>query len=444
MSRVPGTLAGLTAAVAVLILVPFARGDLAPGSFSGSSLVPGTDTSFAFHGFFELEVFHDLSARGADFYSLQLPLDAKGSGAAFLPAQPGHSQRGGVQVSAHESRASLETRTPTDLGELKTYVQLDLVDINNSTVCCSNSYVPRLRQAYASLGPVLVGKTWSTFIDLEALPDTIDPTLEVGVMGTYSGRVPQVRYTYHPGNGFSISAALENPSSEWTVGPSGAGVAGGPVPNGIATGTLQGLGGAETLPTVVAAGGISEGFFDATLHAMVQRLSIDSSQDTNAGVAPAGLHPSMTGWAVSAAGHYNTDGKDAVKATATVGQGVGAYLWDTASANEGLVWNPVTGQVSAPTAIAFTAAYEHYWTEQLRSNFSGGYTYIDRPSAADTWSPSALAGLTRYDFSTHVNVIWSPVPWTDLGLEWAHVEHVAWDGQSGNLDRLISMAKLRW
>lgn len=444
MGRVSGTLAGLTATIVVLSAVPNAWGDLAPGSFGGSYLVPGTDTSFAFRGFAELELYHDMSARAADFYSLQLPLDAKGAGATFLPAQPGHSDRGDLEPSAHSSRASLETRTPTDLGELKTYVQVDLVDINNSTVCCSDSYVPRLRQAYASLGPVLAGKTWSTFIDLESLPDTIDPTLEVGLMGTFSGRVPQVRYTYQAGDGIIVIAALENPSSQWTLGPSAAGVPGPVVPNGIGTGTLQGLGGAQPLPAFVAAGGITQGFFDATLHAMVQRQTIDSSADLDGGLAPAGLQLSKTGWAVSAAGRYNTDGKDALKGTATVGQGVGAYLWDTASASEGLVWNPATGQISAPTAWAVTAAYEHYWAAELRSNLSGGFAQIERSSAAATWTGPALAGLTKYDFSTHVNLIWSPVPWTDLGLEWAHVEHVVWSGQSGNLDRLISMVKFRW
>lgn len=444
MGRVSGTLAALTATIAVLTSVPNARADLVPGSFVGSYLVPGTDTSFAFRGFVEFELYHDMSARAADFYSLQLPLDAKGAGAAFLPAEPGHSDRDSLELSAHSSRASLETRTPTDLGEFKTYVQVDLVDINNSTVCCSDSYIPRLRQAYASLGPVLAGKTWSTFIDLEALPDTIDPTLDVGLMGTFSGRVLLVRYTYQAGNGISVIAALENPSSQWTLGPSAAGMPDPVVPNGIGTGTLQGLGGTQPLPTFVAAGGITQGFFDATLHAMVQRQTIDSSADLDGGSVPAGLHLSQTGWAVSAAGHYNTGGRDALKGTATVGQGVGAYLWDTASASEGLVWNPATGQVSAPTAWAATAAYEHYWTAELRSNLSGGFGHIDRSSAAATWTPPTLAGLTKYDFSTHVNLIWSPVPWTDLGLEWTHVEHVVWDGQSGNLDRLISMAKFRW
>jgi hypothetical protein len=375
---------------------------------------------------------------------LRLPLDAKGSGASFLPAQPAHSDRGGVEPSGHSSRANLETRTPTGLGELRTFIQLDLVDISNSTVCCSNSYVPRLRQAYASLGPVLVGKTWSTFIDLEALPDTIDPTLEVGLMGTFAGRLPLVRYTYAAGNGITVSAALENPSSQWTIGPSDAGIVGPYVPIGVTNGTLHDLGGAQSLPTFIAAGGISQGFFDASLHAMVQRQTIDSSADGNTDLAPVGLHLTEVGWAISAAGHYNTEGKNAIKGTATVGQGVGAYLWDTASANEGLVWNPSTGQVSAPTAWAVTAAYEHYWLDNLRSNVSGGFAHIGLPSAASTWTAPALAGLTKYDFSTHVNLIWSPVPWTDLGLEWAHVEHVAWDGQSGNLDRLISMAKFRW
>jgi hypothetical protein len=415
---------------------------LAPGAFAGSYLIPGTDTSFAFHGFLALELFHDASARAADFYSLQLPLDAKGD----LPAEAGHSDHGGLRFSAHSTRMSLETRTPVGEREVKTYIQVDFLDMSASlpSACCQNSYVPHLRQAYVSYAGVLVGKAWSGFIDLNALPDTLDPTLEVGVMETFSGRVPQFRYSYDAGNGITIAASLENPVSSWTVGPNGAGAGAAIIPAGITNGTLANLGSAQPVPAFVLGGGIDQGFFDAALHGMVQELRVASNNDLNSALAPPGARFSRLGWGVSAGGHYNVADRDAVKATVTFGEGLGNYLWDTADVSEGLLWNSTTGEVVAPWAVGATAAFEHYWNDRLRSNVSGGFAHIDRTGATATWSPAALAALTRYDFSTHVNLIWSPVSWTDLGVEWAHVTHVAWDEQSGVLDRLIGMAKIRW
>ncbi|MEL7017783.1 MAG: CocE/NonD family hydrolase, partial [Pseudomonadota bacterium] len=77
----------------------------------------------------------------------------------------------------------------------------------------SNSFTPRMRQAYITIDNWLLGQAWSTFQDVSALPDSLDfigPT-----EGTVFIRQPMIRYTKGP---FQI--ASEQPETEVT-GPNG-------------------------------------------------------------------------------------------------------------------------------------------------------------------------------------------------------------------------------
>ncbi len=88
-------------------------------------------------------------------------------------------------------------------------IELDFLGSAQGNENVSNSYSPRLRHAFFTYKNLTVGQTWSTFMNVSALPETVD---FVGVMdGTVFARQPQVRYT--TGN---LEVALENPAS--TVG----------------------------------------------------------------------------------------------------------------------------------------------------------------------------------------------------------------------------------
>ncbi len=60
------------------------------GSFPGSFLIPGTNTSFAVHGFIDLEIVHKLGPFQAvgSFNPYSLPLEGNGISAATAQATP--------------------------------------------------------------------------------------------------------------------------------------------------------------------------------------------------------------------------------------------------------------------------------------------------------------------------------------------------------------------
>src|SRR3954466_14837740 len=71
-----------------------------------------------------------------------------------------------LNMSPQQSKLSVETRTPTALGEARTFVEFDFAgDTVASTkpLSTSNNLQPRLRFAYGTLGPLLFGQANSNF-----------------------------------------------------------------------------------------------------------------------------------------------------------------------------------------------------------------------------------------------------------------------------------------
>ena len=76
-----------------------------------------------------------------------------------------------------------------------------------------SSRVFRLRHAYGQWKGLLVGQTWSTFVDPEAEPDGIDFE---GLNAIALFRQPLVRWTKRLGERYSLATAIENPAPDIT------------------------------------------------------------------------------------------------------------------------------------------------------------------------------------------------------------------------------------
>src|SRR5438477_536453 len=139
------------------------------GATKGSFKLPGSNTSVTFGGYVKLDAVYSNPSAGvgttADLF-LQPNAIAVGPGA-------GDNERNQVKFGARESRMFAKTSTPTAWGDLVTYIEGDFygADGNESA---SNSSGLRLRQAYGSLGHFLGGQTWTNFMYVPALPETLD------------------------------------------------------------------------------------------------------------------------------------------------------------------------------------------------------------------------------------------------------------------------------
>ncbi|MCB2080792.1 MAG: porin [Novosphingobium sp.] len=303
-----------------------------------------------------------------------------------------------TDFSARQTRVIVKTETPVGDKTLGGHLEMDFMVTDGGDERVSSSYSPRMRQAFITYDGWTFGQAWSTFQNVGALPDSLD---FVGTMpGTVFVRQPMVRKKF--ANGFSI--ALEQPETTVT--------------------TLTGgrhLPGDDALPDIVVR-------YDAkvfTVAGIVRQLKV-SNDDFAQG------SDSAIGYGVSVSGKIPVGDKDDFRFMGTVGQGLGRYMGANI-VNDAAV--TATGKLDPITTYSGFGAFRHVWSDKVRSTIAGSYFKAD--------NPVALTGLSPTDtvWNALANVIYSPVPKLDLGIEYMYAERKNEAGASGNLQKLQFSAK---
>ena len=431
---------GLTATVALLVGLSPSAAQTAPGggSYPGSFLIPGTNTSFSVGGYVKLDYFYDFTSAGPTVGGLLggvgNPLDAANGHAATA----GHSVHGVSSLTASESRFNIQTRTPTAYGEVKTFIEGDFTNpngLNNSATFTteSNSSGFRLRQAYGTLGPFLAGQTFSTFRDLNAEPDTLDFG---GDNFPGPNRVPQIRYTYDAGSGLSFAGGIENATTNFVDATTG-----------TAAGNFNGSVNGSKIPDFVVTGTYTQPWGHVSLRSAFRDLYDHQGGTTGLGTTPSSPNTSTAefGYALALSGSVNIPGmKDYALAQVFGGDGIGRYLSTNCSQSgcPDLYVNNATNTAEAISAWGVMGGYEHFWADNLRSNISG--SYIDFQNDGGFVNAVAFTSLNKHYITGHVNLVWSPIPSVDTGVEFIYTEREVEDGQTGNQMRFQYSAKWKF
>ena len=348
-----------------------------------------------------------------------------GDSADFTAIRPNGSvaqNRGGPQFRLHarQSRLSFETRTPTNYGQLQTFIQGDFFGTGGNQFI-SNSSTFRIRHAYGVLGPVLAGQTWSNFMDINDYPETLDFN---GPAGQIFVRQAQIRYTHAFGK-LSVSGAIENPQGDVTANTGATAAA--PIPK-APTDPVNNIDRAPDLT-------LSTEYTDSWGHLMVAGVGRRFETDNGGGDATGLTKQSDSAWGggVLFGGSLNIGAllpglvpailaKDTVGWNSFYGSGIGRYvLIGGGNFDSAVIKNFGTPAVREETQAQWGgfAWYQHRWTDELRSNFVYG---IQR----NHWSDAIASGFTSgtntaladRTESVHVNLIWSPVKAVNLGLEY--------------------------
>ena len=226
-------------------------------------------------------------------------------------------------VHAKETRLNLDIRGMADNRELRMFVETDFY---------GDSSVLRLRHAYGSYGGMLAGQTWSTFMDDDNLPRTIDFEAP---MAFAQIRHAQARWTQKLAGFVTWSAAVEDNKSSITT------------PEDI------------------------EGKAEYPMPDLVTRFRFDVPRGhitTSAFVGAARFRPtegdvdSVTLWGTMVSVKFATWGKDYGYSHFTYGEGIGRYRGGvTAVPDENGKLHPVGG-------AALMGGYEHFWTDRWSTN----------------------------------------------------------------------------
>jgi hypothetical protein len=161
--------------------------------YSGYFKLPGTQTILKIGGFFKTDFIYDLKPAGNTFL--------------FIPSSFPIPQVPGVydtNVSIRPTRLSLDFRIPSSvLGDVRLYLEGDMFGTNATT--------PRLRHAYAQVHNLLIGQTWTNFMDPDAIADSLDFRGPNGMILLLN---PQIRYGFALGSSTTFYLSVERPSSD--------------------------------------------------------------------------------------------------------------------------------------------------------------------------------------------------------------------------------------
>ena len=306
-----------------------------------------------------------------------------------------------LDMHAQESRINFRSTHNLDNGsKVTTFLEMDFLASGQGNEVVSNSFSPRLRHAFISYNKWTIGQTWMTFFNVGALPENLD---FVGpAESTVFGRNPMIRYT--SGN---WQFAAENPESLVMA----------------YEGDSRKAYDTSKVPDLVARYNLSGDWGSFAAAAIGRQLRYEDS----------GTSDTASAYGVSLSGKHPIGEKDDFRWMATIGKGLGRYI-GVALTSDAVMDSE--GKLHTIDSTSIFGSYRHFWNEKWRSNFTLGYTSIDNDVAF-----TGVDKATSEASSLHVNLIYSPVPKLDFGIEYMHANREVESGVDGDLDRFQFSAK---
>jgi len=335
--------------------------------------VAASDTQHQVSGYIQMDTIFNIEDDSNNQYAL-----------VRLVSDEARDEEGDINLTSLHSRLNITTLASNpEMGQIKSVIEGDFF----------GGGVMGLRHAYFTHNNLLFGQTWTTFMDLSALP-------EKGEFGGSAARVfsrkSMVRFSHEFVSG-KLELALEQP--------------------------LYNVAGEQdaVMPDVIARFTRKTGFGHITAAALMQNVVVE---DTVNNVDDAAI-----ALAARVSGRVNMANQDNFKFAVIFGQGLGGYLnfADTASGNI------TNNQVELSDTVATRVSYQHHWSNQLRS------TLVVAKTTAD------INGVDSGDYqSVHVNCIYSPFKTIKYGLELINASKEQAQGADLKLNRFQLFAQYKF
>jgi hypothetical protein len=342
----------------------------------GGLIVPGTQTSVHLFGQVEGHAIHDLKASSPTDNFTDL---------AFQPLDSSGAQRGRTKLTAETSRLGFETSTPAAGGALKTKLEMDFYAYGSSN---RNRF--RLRQAYGEYGGWLIGQTWSTFMDLDDLPETVDFN---GPVGAPFSRRMMVRYALADAKaGYKLTVALEDPQDQAQLGA-------------ISSAN-------ERLPELVLR-------YDQSFAGGAMNIRALTHEKRSATV-------SRRGYGLAVGGNHKLSDQDLLMAQYTRVDGDADQLYGS---NGYAI--AADGAISFDKNQGLVLGYARAFSPQLRGTLALGLNHAKAATDVDNRRLQEL----------FINLIYVPLSGLELGAEYIQGKRRTFGGDSGTLSRVDLMAR---
>lgn len=317
-------------------------------------------------------------------------------------APKGHQPGGSFGITVNQSRLFFKLIGDTERGRLVSYIETEFQGPDNT---------PRLNQAFIQFKGFLVGRAWSTFCDMPAVPTTID---EEGPSSGIEIRQPQIRYTYHFNATWQASLALEYAVPDYTNQPDNY------------TATVR-----QRIPDIPLVakytfknGGHLQG--GAILRNMYYKNNIKDKDKI------------ATGWGTTLSGRIPAGRNTEFMFQGVYGKGIAHYIQDISDLGYDLI--PVSGnngRLKTSAMWGFFAAVQQNWRKDLYSTLTYSYARMEK---------IGILPSTSYKYAQYagINLLWNFTEYGTTGIEYLFGRRNNFDKNYGNANRINAMLQYRF
>ena len=362
-------------------------------------------------GAIQADVIHDFKALGLkpgdgqarEFITANIPV---GGPAADITNR--------TAFSPNQSYLSGWAETDTPWGPFKVYADVNLMGSTTEPEF-------QIYKAYGQWGWLKAGLDYTIWINQAAIPSTLD----------FEGpnAAPENRFT-QASLKIPLSPGSENRKFFFTVGAEDA--------EGDMT-LPAGVTSVDQFPAVIGKFSYEPDWAHMELAGLYRRLKAEGT----------GYDQSIDGWGVAFSGSIDTWGNDNFIWGLEYGDALGAYIQDTAGLGlDAAPVSPANTTLRAISAFGAWGAYQHWWSKSLRSSATYGIVRLD--SDFDLLPNPAGVGAGTYKQTQYasMNLVWSPWPPFDVGLEYLFghrtvTNPTAVDGSTTGQDHRVQFT-MRW
>lgn len=329
---------------------------------------------------------------GFDFTTSAIPMtQAPGNGAK-------------VQFSAATSSLFLNfVALPSTDNQIGAYINVNFT---------GNNYTPNLEYAYLKYRGITAGYNFSLFSDMAAAPPSIDFEGPCGFTAIPNGVID---YEHSFGKHWGIGVGLEMPMLSATVGDR--------------TATVN-----QRVPDVPAyvqyswGGGSNWVRFSGIIRNLQYRDLI------------AGKNRDQVGWGVKVSGSATPISALTLYYQAAYGKGITSYFQDLYEGGLDLVPSGDPGHLSAVKAWGGYIGIQY----NISRNLFATTTYSHLRNYAGHYNNGATPWASQYKYAQYAlaNIMWSPVPQLQCGLEYIYGRRVNMDGTQAHDSRLQTMIQV--
>ena len=339
------------------------------------------DPFIRIYGHMMLDMGYNFGQINPDWYDVMRPTQLPSFDAEY-------GTSGNVYMSVRQSRFGTESTVSTPLGPLKILFEFELFGVGAD----AGKTAFRLRHAYGEIGKFGAGQTWSTFMDIDVFPNTIEywgPNAMVFFRN--------IQFRYMPIQGPTrLTFSIEQPGVSQDLGIYGE------------RNELTDVKYRFPIPD------LSGEFRKATEWGYVElagMLRYISWEDL--GNEPYDLSGSQWGWGLNLSSNLKVDAQNILRGQLVYGRGIQSYV-DDAGPDIG-IRNDFTDSISpikgvALPVLAALVFLDHRWSETFTTAVGFGLVEIENSDAQA--SNSFRQG--RYGI---VNLLYYPVPNVQIGTE---------------------------